>query len=608
MLFRRLAIFAGGFELEPVEQVCVGAGLDGDGAADALARLAEKSLVAVEESGRGRRYRLLETSACTRASGSSRRERSGLSQISMPDGRLRSRSRSAGRYSWIRRRRICVQALAPCSSVGPRMPCASASPCCRSGCDGSSSRRRSGSSPPRSRPSPETTPLRARALLAAAAINFRAGRSSTGIAMAESAHAFALEIGDRKLEWRALQFLGEFGIAADAVEVAVPWLEQALELARREGFAAFEAIGVHSLAVARWIGGDLPGADRLLTDSIERFLAREGSEDTIPSPLSIAEIRTAQPAGQIAVRHVFEDTLQPLVEISCAAAASYALANQAGIARVRGDLDRAQVLLDKSAARFEAAADEAGLATVLVRRAYLAIVEDELGDARVHLEAALELRDGLNDRRGRGLVLSGLGLVETAAGSFDAAESCLAESLDIFRRAGDRWGLASTLWRTADLAFARGRVDNAEAALREAMTVLGATRRERWIASTLAGLAEVALLRGDLEQAATLLGDAGERYASRDDQIGVAEVEKRLAGLGEASAKAGLRSNGETPRRSRRGKERRNERHHCPRSRGSDDPGAAGIRPRRDFSREPMATTRRAGSGTPPTTAGGPRS
>ena len=115
--------------------------------------------------------------------------------------------------------------------------------------------------------------------------------------MAESAHAVALEIGDRKLEWRALQFLGEFGIAADAVEVAVPWLEQALELARREGFAAFEAIGVHSLAVARWIGGDLPGADRLLTDSVERFLAREGSADTIPSPLSIAEIRTAPACG-----------------------------------------------------------------------------------------------------------------------------------------------------------------------------------------------------------------------------------------------------------------------------------------------------------------------
>ena len=89
---------------------------------------------------------------------------------------------------------------------------------------------------------------------------------------------------------------------------------------------------------------------------------------------------------------------------------------------MRGDLDRAQALLDESASRFEAAADEAGLATVLVRRAYLAIVEDELGDARVHLEAALELRDGLNDRRGRGLVLSGLGLVETAAGNFDAAE------------------------------------------------------------------------------------------------------------------------------------------------------------------------------------------
>ena len=76
--------------------------------------------------------------------------------------------------------------------------------------------------------------------------------------------------------------------------------------------------------------------------------------------------------------------------------------------------------------------------------------------------------------------------------------------------------------------MARGSLDDAQSALEEARAVLGATQRERWIAHTLAGLAEVALLRGAPERWAELLRDARERYAARDDLIGVTYVEQRL--------------------------------------------------------------------------------
>ena len=387
--------------------------------------------------------------------------------------------------------------------------------------------------------SPERTSLAAEALLAAAAIEFRSGALSDGMPLAEQSYAVASEIGDAHREWRALQFLGEFGVAGDATEVALPWLERALALARRERFAAGEAISIHSLGVAAWIAGDLPRADDLIAESIELFRALEESTDTIPSPLNIAEIRLSQPEGLPGLRHLFLDTLQPFVEISCAAAASYALANQAAIARVRGDLVRARTLLDESEGRFEAAGDEVGLATVAVRRAYTSLAERDVPGAHAHLERALDLRAGLSDRRGRGLVLSGLGLVETIAGDYGRAERHLAEAHDIFRRAGDRWGLASTLWRTADLAIARDSLDDAEAALREALAVLGETQRERWIASTLAGLAEVAALRGDVEGAAQLFQDARARYASRDDALGVATIDERLRGLAKEPLRPG---------------------------------------------------------------------
>jgi tetratricopeptide (TPR) repeat protein len=374
---------------------------------------------------------------------------------------------------------------------------------------------------------PERTRLRGEALLAAATMDYRSGTLAHGTALVEESHEIAVAIGDARLRWRALQFLGELGVASDEADVAVPRLEEALALARAEGFAAAVALGVHALAVTAWMSADLARSDGLLAESVELFRAVEDPAETIPSPLSIAELWTRGAGPEL----VFEDTLQPFHELSSAAAASYALVNQASVAHLRGDLARAHTLLDESSAWFEAQDDAAGRATVFVRRAYLLLGEGEIDGAREQLQAALELRGRLHDRRGRGLVLAGLGLVEIAAGDHDAAGRYVSEARDLFRRGGDRWGLASTLWRTADLALARGSLEEAQSALEEAYAVLGATHRERWIANTLVGMAEVALRRGDSGAARSLLEDARVRYGARHDVRGLVSVERRLEQL-----------------------------------------------------------------------------
>jgi predicted ATPase len=539
ILFRRLGIFASGFELEAVEEVCTGSGLNADEIADVLARLAEKSLVTVEEGGRGRRYRLLETVrmyARERLVEAGEQDALAARHAHWALALAERENRSARLDPETPNLRAAFDTLLVREPHDALRLCVALLPFWLRRIELDEARRRFAVA---LEASPERTALGAGALLAAAAIEFRSGALSPGLVLAERSRVVASEIGDAQCEWRALQFLGEFGVAMDATELAVPWFEQALALARKERFAAGEAISIHSLGVAAFNAGDLQLADELVTRSIEAFRALEGTPETIPSPLNIAEIRLSRPEGRPGLRHVFEDTLQPFVEISCDAAASYELANLAAIARVRGDLARARELLEESEARFEAAGDSAGIATVLVRRAYTSLAEENVEAAHAHLTRALELRSRLSDRRGRGLVLAGLGLVETITGNFANAERDLAEALDIFRRAGDRWGLASTLWRTADLAIARGRLDDAESALREALTVLGETRRERWLASTLTGLAEVALLRGDFDQAVNLLQEARERYAARDDPIGVGAVDERLRSLAKQPLRRG---------------------------------------------------------------------
>ena len=529
ILFRRLATFAGGFDLEAVEIVCADGQLDGQRIADTLARLVEKSLVAADDgSSRERRYRLLET---VRLYALQRLDEAGET-TTLADRRalwaleLAETERGSPRLD-----RDAANLRAALDTLLERAPsdalrfCVALRPFWLRRIDLYEAQRRFDRA---LAAAPERTALRAQALVAAAAIDFRRGALSRALAFMQESHSVASEIGDAHAEWRALQFLGELGVAGDAADTAMSWLERALKLARREGLQAAEAISVYSLGVLHFILGDPAKAEEHLAASLELFGALAGSPDRIPSPMNIAEIRTSKPGGRGGLLVVFEDTLQPFAEISCDAAVSYVLANQAALVRTRGDLGRARKLLEESARRFEQSSDERGQAAVLVRRAYLELAEGAVPAAREALEQAAELRRGQEDRRGLGLVLAGLGLIDTTSGDYRGAERHLAEARDIFRRAGDRWGLSSTLWRTADLAIARGSLDDAEAALQEARGVLEETKRARWIANTLAGLAEVALLRGDAERASALLSEARERYAARDDTLGVADVEQRM--------------------------------------------------------------------------------
>ena len=59
-VFRRLAVFAGAFPLEAVEAICAEEGVDGSALTATFLQVVEKSLVTVEPSAGGNRYRLLE--------------------------------------------------------------------------------------------------------------------------------------------------------------------------------------------------------------------------------------------------------------------------------------------------------------------------------------------------------------------------------------------------------------------------------------------------------------------------------------------------------------------------------------------------------------------
>jgi predicted ATPase len=531
LVLRRLATFAGGFELDAAEEICAGEGIERGAVADVLARLVEKSLVAVEPSARTRRYHLLETvrlyaleqlqAAGERSLLDERHARWALA-LSEHDG---GSARLDGEAANLRAAHGWLLAHDPPAAL---RYCVALTPFWLRRIELQEAHGRLGES---LAAASERTALRAQALLSMSAIDYRAGDLACGTAHAEESLAIAEELGDGRARWRALQRLGEIAVGYDHAERALTLLQSARELAAEEGLPACEAVSLYSLGVARWLLDDLAGAEAQLIESVASFRRLAGSGERILSPLNIAEMRAGDPSGQPGVRIVFEETLQPFVEISCDTAVGYVLANQATIARVRDELARARELLEEAGNRFAREEDERGQADVLVRSAYLELAEGSPERARECLQGSLRLRRALGDRRGVGMALLALGLVETVSGRYDSAEPPLAQARRLFRRAGDRWGVVSSLWRTADLAIVRERLDEAEAALREARAVVGETEREGWIAVTVATLGEVARLRGEAERARGLFEEAREHYRAAATDAGVAAMEKRLQSL-----------------------------------------------------------------------------
>jgi predicted ATPase len=531
LLLGRLASFAGGFDLASTEAVCAGEGLELAAVADVLARLVEKSLVSAEHVGGEGRYHLLETVRLYA------RER--LLEAGETDAlaerhavwALATVERESGSPGLDREAANLRAAHEELLARDPREAlryCVALTPFWMRRIDLHEAHERLSDSLAAAQ---ERSALRVAGLLAMSAIDFRAGDLACAASHSREGLGIAIELGDALAHWQALQRLGETRVGYDDASSARRLLEEARALARSAGLEACEAVSLYSLGVAHWLLGDLAAAEALLVESGASFRRLAGSSERILSPLNIAEMRSADKSGQSRLRLVFEETLQPFVEISCDTAVGYVLANQATIARVRGELSRARELLDEAGGRFIQAEDERGQADVLLRRAYLELTAEAPDAARACIERSLQLRRGMRDRRGVGMVLLALGLLETTSGDHSSADEPLSEARQLFRRAGDRWGLVSALWRTADLAISRGRLEDADALLQEARAVAGETERPRWIAVTLATLAEVAQLRDDADRAREYFEQARELYLAGGSEVDAAAVHARLQSI-----------------------------------------------------------------------------
>ncbi len=237
VLFRRLAVFAGGFELGAAEVVCAGDELGLAEIADVLGRLVEKSLVSAEERGAERRYRLLET---VRLYAQEQLLDAGEARpLAMRHAHwaLALAEAEADRPALDREAANLRAALDTLMDGEPEEAlrfCVHLLPFWLRRIDLHEGRRRLAEV---LGAAPERTALRVEALLAASAVALRSGTMPDGRERVEEALDVALELGDARIEWKVRQRLADFTVAWDDAELALLTVDAALTCARREGLA-----------------------------------------------------------------------------------------------------------------------------------------------------------------------------------------------------------------------------------------------------------------------------------------------------------------------------------------------------------------------------------
>ncbi|MET8248109.1 BTAD domain-containing putative transcriptional regulator [Streptomyces sp. NPDC005202] len=532
-LFRRLAVFAGGFSLTAAEEVCAD-GVAPAAVLDLLGQLADKSLVWVEPGQDEARYRLLETirqyaAERLRAAGelaatqarhqrfylalAQARDREPLTGISGATSleleadydNLRAALRSLLRSDPDSALRLAV-ALRVFWSERGRLAEG------RRWLDDTLAA------------APEPTPQRARALMGQGVLAIRLGDGSP----LEDIGAQIVGIQQRRSDPAALGYA--YHQQAVLLWMRGTWdrartaLDRARALARDAGEPSVLATAAHLEGVWAVCRGEGTAAREACTESLR--LLDEVAEVTRPFlPVMTPGYEVEEDdAGQVSL--FFEETVLAGRTVGTARARGYVLANLAWATRLEGDTGGATAAAERSLDTFRALADPHGESLALNTLGNICRTRGDRDAAREYLDAALAIRCRLGDRREEGITLGCLGLLDLGDGNTESARATIARALAGFEETDDIPGTTNSLLHLGLVARAAGDPAGARTLLTRAQRlehVAGSPSAAGWVALMLSQLARQA---GDRVAAGASAARAGDLFAGLGDTRGPAVLRR----------------------------------------------------------------------------------
>ncbi len=528
-VYRRLAVFAGSFDITAAEAVCAGGAVAAEDVFELMTQLVAKSLLSVDDACRAR-YRLLDT---IRQFGAELLESSG--ERDDVARRLRAWAQDLAE-----RQRDVTEldldhdniraALASGLQDEPDAALLLAATVWRLWLDRAylteGARYLSAALARTSEPK-ET---RARAQLAAGSLAVRLGEPPEIVAYVRGAETTARQIEEPKLLADVLHaehlylmpsvfMVKAPGLPPGFAGIASP-LAEALELASASGADDIAASALHASALMHVYRGDLDGARSALESALERLdLVAADAPPFFEGATVGFPVLPEGPDGR--PRAIFEQTILMFHRFARDQAVAFTLANLAVIGRCQGRAAEARGQLDEALARYRALRDREGEALVLTGLGNWARTCGEPDRARAYLEDALALRIDGGDHRAIASTEWDLALATAAGGDLDDARSRFAALGERLRLADDGTGYAGVLvdWGIAE--EWAGELTRAEELLSEGSEHWNVVSRGPWLGWCRLALADVRSELGDEAGAATALDGARVMFEQMGDARGL---------------------------------------------------------------------------------------
>ncbi|HJS28873.1 MAG TPA: tetratricopeptide repeat protein, partial [Anaerolineales bacterium] len=417
VLLRRLSVFAGGWTLEAAEKVCAGNGIPARQVLDLLARLVDKSLVAVEERTGTARYRMLHTIRQYAreklfASGEEERVRArhldfyaGLAEEAEPQ------LRSAEQLQWLDRLETDHDNLRAALRWGQQ-----------------------GAGP--------DLGLR----LAGALFWFwlLRGHASEGRGWLEGILALNGE-GRQSLAYaRALWASGYLAVGQGDVVAGRSRLEASREIFTEVDDQEGIADSLLGLGRTAYFQGDYTAALSLYQHSLAASEAAGYPWGSAQAHYRLGMVFLVQgDYGQ--ARPHFEESVRKFRDLGDKWGLSYALSALGEEAHRRGDYALARSVLEESLRIFRELGSKSGIAMSLGELGWLSLSEGDYVAARSRLEESLALRQEMGYRVGMAIALNLLGDVALHQGNYQQARTFIDKSLALRKELGSKSGVAWSL-------------------------------------------------------------------------------------------------------------------------------------------------------------------
>ncbi|MDP9372367.1 MAG: tetratricopeptide repeat protein [Chloroflexota bacterium] len=445
-VFRRLAVFAGGWALAAAEAVCGDERVPGDDVLTILAHLVDKSLVLAEAGAEAARYRLLET------------VRQYAWEWLLESGETERIRQGHAEYY------LALAETAETELTGPEQAAWL------------------------DRLEREHGNLRA-----ALRWSLEAGEAETGLRLAGALWQF----------WASHGHLGEGRRWLDAALTAVPGL------ANPQSGGASTAVRAKALAGAGDLArnqSDSAAARAFLLESLA-LSRRSGDQQGVGKSLTNLGVLAAQQGDYPTARQLLDESLTLYRELGDQHGVASALNTLGVIAKQQGQYERAVRLYTESLALFRKLGNKQYLAKVLANLGVVGQLQGEYRLARELLEESLTFSRELGDKISIGNALHNLGVIAKRQGDYERAVRLYTESLELARQLGEK-NISKTLVTLGSLALRHGDHRRARALYAEALALCRELGDREVIAYCLEGLADVARVRGEADQAARLWGAA----------------------------------------------------------------------------------------------------